>query len=240
MNAQLLLALQPIVNVSINQYVGHEVLSRFCVPPDILPPHPYVKEGEWAKLDADVSEVVLERMMKTHSYLRLPVFMNISSHTLGDTGLFEEWLERLKGIDAFVRSRLVIEVSETTAREALDQRWDALKSAGVKLAIDDFGRENSGFKRLVDFPWDYCKFFGPSLEQALKASALEHCHAANKRPIMECIENEQASTTALNQGCDFQQGFLFARPPLLESSVLILNSDHPPPCSVEIGQAMSC
>lgn len=233
MDAKLLLALQPIMSASHQRYAGHEVLSRFCVPPDIVPPHPYVKEGEWAKLDASVSEIVLEWMSVSHPHLRLPVFLNLSAHTIGDTGLFEAWLNALNRVDEVIRQRLVIEVSEATQRHALDKHWDMLKATGVRVALDDFGKENSGIKRLMDFPWDFCKFHGPALDSAMIAEAIRHCQASGVSVIMECVENQLASDHALAQGCDLQQGFHFAKPRILDISIVVHNNAFVHPFQIE-------
>lgn len=121
--------------------------------------------------------------------------------------------------------RLVIELSERTLLSDIERTrlsLETLKKFGVKIALDDFGSENTGFSTLIDFDVDIIKTDPKLLMSALtnKRSAvmfqkiIELCDALDIVCIAEGVETLREFDFAQRAGCRFFQGYYFGRPAL--------------------------
>jgi len=91
---------------------------------------------------------------------------------------------------------------------------------GVQLAIDDFGTGYSSLSYLQRFPLNMVKidqsFIRDIVTQAGPASIVRAiiamAHSLNLLALAEGVEQEAQRMILLDEGCDYAQGFLFARP----------------------------
>ncbi|PWF43160.1 putative bifunctional diguanylate cyclase/phosphodiesterase [Massilia glaciei] len=117
----------------------------------------------------------------------------------------------------------ILEITEGLLLESnsvvLDQ-LQLLRDAGVQLAIDDFGTGYSALSYLRNFHVDYLK-----IDQTFVMKLTEHsddltmceaiiamAHKLGIKVIAEGIESEEQRILLARAGCDFGQGYLFARP----------------------------
>lgn len=120
-------------------------------------------------------------------------------------------------------SAMVLELTEGVllkAEEFSSHKLKAFREAGFQFAIDDFGTGYSSLSYLQRFDVDYLKIdqsFVSDLES--DPSALVLCeaiivmaHKLGLKVIAEGVETEAQQALLMNAGCDFAQGFLFARP----------------------------
>jgi EAL domain-containing protein (putative c-di-GMP-specific phosphodiesterase class I) len=97
-------------------------------------------------------------------------------------------------------------------------RMNALRSLGVKLAIDDFGTGYSSLGYLRRFPVDILKidrsFMADASQQVtqLTAAVVDLARIFELRPVVEGVEDEAQLERLYDMGCDFGQGFYFAKP----------------------------
>ena len=96
----------------------------------------------------------------------------------------------------------------------------ALRRLGVSLALDDFGTGYSSLAYLRRFPIDRLKidrsFIGglhhdPEAD-AITIAILGMAAALELPVIAEGIENEEQAWALADLGCQYGQGYLFARP----------------------------
>jgi EAL domain-containing protein (putative c-di-GMP-specific phosphodiesterase class I) len=96
----------------------------------------------------------------------------------------------------------------------------ALRAAGFRLAIDDFGTGYSSLSYLSRLPVDELKI-DRSFVQALAAGGeeavlvrmiIELAHALSLVTVAEGVETEEQMATLMAMGCQWGQGYLFARP----------------------------
>jgi EAL domain-containing protein (putative c-di-GMP-specific phosphodiesterase class I) len=96
----------------------------------------------------------------------------------------------------------------------------SLKSLGVSIAIDDFGTGYSSLSYLRQFPADVIKIdrsFIESIEDrdrvpAIVRGLLDLARTLDLGTVAEGIEHSVQRTSLVGQGCQFGQGYLFARP----------------------------
>jgi diguanylate cyclase (GGDEF)-like protein/PAS domain S-box-containing protein len=133
-------------------------------------------------------------------------------------------------------SRLLLELTESVLvqqDEATLATLRALKALGVRLGIDDFGTGYSSLRYLQRFPVDVLKVdrsFVAGLDDgrpavrapnpageaadgvALARAVLALGRTLSLRTVAEGVETDGQRAQLLALGCEFGQGFLFARP----------------------------
>ncbi|HZS65006.1 MAG TPA: EAL domain-containing protein [Xanthobacteraceae bacterium] len=104
-----------------------------------------------------------------------------------------------------------------------------LRSAGITIAIDDFGAGYSSFSSLRDLPFAEIKLDASfvknsatdSTNAAICQTAIDLAHRFGSGAVAEGIENAADLQALLVMGCDFGQGVLIA-PPMPQERFLAL------------------
>ncbi len=134
----------------------------------------------------------------------------------------EDWLAYLAETGIAGES-IVIEITEGLLLDVdgeVSDRLYAYRDAGIQVAIDDFGTGYSSLSYLKKFDIDYlkidqsfvCNLAIDSNELALCEAIIVMAHKLGLKVIAEGIETEQQLTLLTHAGCDFGQGYYFARP----------------------------
>src|SRR5207244_65856 len=95
-----------------------------------------------------------------------------------------------------------------------------LKALGVRIEVDDFGTGYSSLAYLQKLPLDAVKIdrsfitplFTDSSTSAIVRAAIELSHALGLETIAEGVEDQSVVEMLGAMGCDFAQGYVFARP----------------------------
>ena len=125
----------------------------------------------------------------------------------------------------FTPDRIVLEVTEEEAITDPDMFADAVKrvrSAGMRVAIDDFGAGFAGLSLLADFQPDKLKIdrcivqnvheSGP--RQAIVRAIVEFCYCLGIAVVAEGVETVEELNWLRHAGVNRIQGYLIARPGL--------------------------
>jgi EAL domain-containing protein (putative c-di-GMP-specific phosphodiesterase class I) len=118
---------------------------------------------------------------------------------------------------------LIVEMTESVLvddAETAGHRLEELRALGVRLAIDDFGTGYSSLAYLRKFPFDILKIdrsFTSTITDRAQVPAivrglLDLAKTLNMKTVAEGIELDAQRESLRDQGCDFGQGFLFAKP----------------------------
>ncbi|HDR2394631.1 EAL domain-containing protein [Enterobacter kobei] len=120
-------------------------------------------------------------------------------------------------------SRLILEVTESTALKNLDSSIELLNAfnhAGVTVSIDDFGTGYSNLLMLSVLPAKELKidksFVTSMLEneksRKLVETIINIARTMEMNVVAEGIETDEQQAILTSLGCDYLQGFLFSRP----------------------------
>ncbi len=151
-----------------------------------------------------------------------PVAVNVPAGVLLDAR-FPDLLESTRQAVGLEQGSLEIEITESSlmgdhahAREALGR----LRAIGVRTSIDDFGTGYSSLSYLRELPVHALKidrsFITDLLHdrdsEAIVRSIIELARNLGLETVAEGVEDERVSERLTGLGCDYVQGFVFARP----------------------------
>jgi EAL domain-containing protein (putative c-di-GMP-specific phosphodiesterase class I) len=151
-----------------------------------------------------------------------PVAINVSPMQLRHADFAKRFAATL--VELHVDPRLIIvEITETVplnARAAELDNLDALRTLGVRIAIDDFGAGHASLQYLRGFAFDIIKIdrsyvmnLGESRIDGMIVTAI--CDIARSLPvdvIAEGVETQEQFRQLKLAGCTGFQGFLLGRP----------------------------
>ncbi len=227
---QFRLVYQPVVELRTNLVVGFEALIRWDHPTfGMIDPVAFipiaesndtiVAIGRWALAEACRTAV---QWQHTYPNAALSIAVNLSGRQIGTTDIVSDVATVLRE-SGFDPASLVLELTETVLvqdPETAAARLHELRALGVRIAVDDFGTGYSSLSYLRKFPIDILKIDRSFTETitsqtptpALVRGLLELARTLHMQTIAEGIETTVQLDSLRNQGCDFGQGFLFAKP----------------------------
>jgi diguanylate cyclase (GGDEF)-like protein len=120
-------------------------------------------------------------------------------------------------------SRLTVEVTENALmvdRERSHNVLMELRSLGVRVSIDDFGTGYSSLSYLKEIPADELKIdksfvlnmLASKADRTVVEQIIALGHAFGLAVVAEGVENETVSGELAALGCDYAQGFHYAKP----------------------------
>ena len=152
----------------------------------------------------------------------LEMSVNVSARQLLTPG-FASMVEDVLARSGTPSSSLVLELTEgifiREVAEAMSVLSD-LQQLGCRLALDDFGTGYSSLSYLRHHPVDILKIdqsFVPEIETDDKVAAIAEAitrlaHVLGLTVIAEGVESQAQRERIVEIGCDFAQGYYFARP----------------------------
>ena len=238
------LAYQPIVHLQTGRIAGVEALLRWQDPErGLVRPGEFMPEAEETGLIHHIGAWVLREVSREAERLQaahpdggpLMLSMNLSAHQ------FEapDFVDVVRGILAGSRidpGTLYMEIGESSVMEDADGASTVLtelRAAGVRVSIDDFGTGFSSLMHLNRFPIDFLKIDGSFVEGLdrdpgagnIVTAVISMAHALGLPTIAESVETAEQLYTLRRLGCDYAQGYLFARPQPLAEILPLLASD---------------
>lgn len=213
---------QPVVKLTSGKVHHYEVLARFA--PDTSPAG-VIRMAEELALINDFDLAVADqavRVLRTDPREDLALAVNVSGQSLA-ADRFTQALLAMTVDDLGARRRLTLEVTESATMGdigAANERIQALRSAGFKVAIDDFGAGAASFDYLRRLSVDAVKIDGRYVSEAAtdlrSQKMITHlvslCRSLKLETVAEMIETDEVASLMLKLGVDQGQGWHFGRP----------------------------
>jgi diguanylate cyclase (GGDEF)-like protein/PAS domain S-box-containing protein len=226
---QLRVYFQPIIDLDSGEIIKAEALIRWLHPRrGLVSPAEFIPLAEETGLIGEIGDWVFKEAAAwmgrwhTQGYTCQQVSVNKSPSQFIVDDKHGSWVEHLRDI-GLPGECVVIEITEGLL---LDAREDVTKSllnfrdAGIQVALDDFGTGYSSLSYLKKFDIDYLKIdraFVHDLatdpnDLALSEAIIVMAHKLGLKVVAEGVETVEQRDILRNAGCDFAQGFLYAKP----------------------------
>jgi diguanylate cyclase (GGDEF)-like protein len=195
-----------------------------------IPPGQFIPIAEESDLIDKLGEWVLRRACADLCRLGAPVAINVSPAQLRHADFAARLLAILAetGTDPH---HIIVEITETVPLNAAATELanlSALRAAGLRVAIDDFGAGHASLQYLRGFAFDIIKIdrtyvanMAGSRIDAMIVSAI--CEIARSLPvdvIAEGVETAEQLSLLRKAGCTGFQGYLLGRPAPLANIVV--------------------
>ncbi|HEY0107888.1 MAG TPA: GGDEF and EAL domain-containing protein, partial [Rhizomicrobium sp.] len=224
---------QPIVRLDDGTVAGFEALLRWNHPTrGLVSPSDFIAHSEETGTIVALGRFALERaahqMAQWQRFFPLdpPLFVsvNVSRRQLRD----EDFAVLLGGLltkEAVAPGTLKLEVTESTIAVDQDVRaaLERCRALGAGISIDDFGTGVSSLSQLKTLPFDTIKIDQSFLARHVNAdtaadgetilrSIIALAQSLKRVVVVEGVENARDADWLRQLGCEYGQGFYFARP----------------------------
>ncbi|MFN3889572.1 MAG: EAL domain-containing protein [Beijerinckiaceae bacterium] len=209
---------QPQVAAKSFRIVAFEALARWNHPVEgHLAPQAFPK-GAMA-YSADLAAFVLARACADAArWPHVSVGVNIPPQQFADPG-FPDDICAIAGEAGLPLDRLELEILEDTSFEDPDAARSVmvrLRAMGVRIAIDDFGQGFSRESLLLDLPVSKIKLARSLVTDESSGAWIGEfvatAHALGMEVTAEGVETQAQASAMQAAGCDYMQGYFFARP----------------------------
>lgn len=221
---------QPQIDSRTGRLAGFEALARWHHPElGVLTPGQFLPTITSAGRSADLGEQILKASLEAliewdRAGLDVPcVGINVSLEQLADPRLAERIIWQLDRYDV-QPPRVAIEILETvTLRdgdETITRNLAALRKAGFRLDLDDFGTGAASIAHIARFGVHRIKIDrsfvegidGDSARRTVVGAILGLARSLDIETLAEGVETPEEQATLTEMGCPHVQGFGIARP----------------------------
>ncbi|MDN0073661.1 EAL domain-containing protein [Crenobacter sp. SG2303] len=243
---QFVLHYQPIVSLKTGAIYKAESLIRWLHPSQgFISPAVFVPIAEKTGLIIQIGDWVFKEAArqikhwreKYHSSFQLSInispiqFQNDDMNHVG-------WLNYLRNLGVPAHS-IVLEITEGLLLDksvVVSEKFIDFHGEGMQVAIDDFGTGYSSLSYLKTFEIDYLKIdqsfvrnlTHDSHDMIVCEAIVGMAHKLGMKVIAEGIETPEQRDLLAAAGCDYGQGYLFARPlPAMEFEQFLVGSLQP-------------
>ncbi len=221
---------QPIIDLVTNKITKAEALIRWnhptrgLVPPDQFIPLAeetglIIEIGEWVFKESVAETVKIKEMLGADFQMSI----NTSPVQYGKNGMnVSDWFSHIisSGLSG---EDITLEITEGVlmgSNDSIKNKLYNLRDLNVKISIDDFGTGYSSLSYLKKFDIDFLKIdrsFVQNLSEdsddlVLIQAIIIMAHKLGCKVIAEGIEDETQRAILAKEGCDFGQGYYFAKP----------------------------
>jgi len=230
---QLDLYYQPIVRLANGSLAGYEALVRWRHPQlGVVQPDEFIPLAEKTGLVHRIGQWVLQRATADWPALRQTcaaspherpfVSVNLSAPELCSAGIVET-VQRCLHSQRMAPQELRIELTETviiSSVEKVSASIAQLRAMGIGIALDDFGTGYAGLDYLQTLPFTAIKIdraFVAHMHVAERSfqiikSALALSQLLGISTVAEGIEDAATGALLASMGCEYGQGYHYARP----------------------------
>ena len=216
------MVLQPICDLDRRRPVGFEALARFALLPGRAPDVWFREAAEVGMLE-ELERCTVRAALDTLTALAHDVFLsiNVSPSALLDPSLLDAMLT------SGAAERLVVEITEHAPvehYETLGRALDVLRTAGVRIAIDDAGAGFASLRHILRLRPDLIKIDGALTQhvdvdrdqRALASALIAFARETRTTIVAEGLETDAQVSVLQGLGVELGQGFRLGRPAVPE------------------------
>ena len=218
------LLFQPQIDPASGRIVGVEALARWD---GAASPQKLFERAAAAGLAERLSRLVQRKALRAAATWEGPLralhlSINLLPQDLARPG-YDQWLLdeiECAGIDP---RRITVEITESALlsdSNSIAERLSRLRSAGIRVAVDDFGTGYASLAYLTSLPLDILKIdrgliadiVGGARDRIVVKAMIALARELDLKVVVEGVESTAQLALLAEWGCDLYQGFLGAGP----------------------------
>ncbi len=237
---------QPIYSVEDDSFKSAEALLRLYDDElGFIPPEEFIPIAEKNGLIMKLGEYVFRETCRFMSENRIwkmgieYIDVNLSPIQCMQSNLHERLVQIMDEYH-LEYSRISLEITETMGlmrAKSFKENMTALINKGVRFSLDDYGTGFSNLSTVVDYPFSIVKLDKTMLWSAMKndkamtvlRQTIRMMKQLSLELIAEGVETEEQAQLLAYYGCDFFQGFFYAKPQPGEQFLKLLESSGKTP-----------
>ena len=217
---------QPIYSVKDNRFVTAEALIRlkddevgFISPADFIPAAE--KSGAIYEIGDFVIDSVFGFIEKTRPYGVEYIEINISAMQCMNDSFVDEIKQKLTHFGVSNKS-VNFELTESASsilEDVLKRTVTLLHAEGIEFSIDDYGTGYSNLHRIMSQPIKIIKIdrsliceLSDDKTRAVLADTIRMIKSIGIEIVAEGVETKETAQWLIDKGCDFIQGYYYAKP----------------------------
>ena len=214
---------QPIMDVNTGKIAKYEVLARGNYEGEILSPYLFLGHAEKLGLIGSITRIMVDKSFNYFHSTDFHFSINLSQRDLLDAyfiGFLKSKLKKYPIDPSRVTFEILENVSIGEEHVTLMKQLHFLRSMGFKIAIDDFGMDNSNFARLVEIDFDYIKLDGIFIknlevnkkDRIIVTAIVSLAKTLGVQTIAEYVESSELYAIVKECGIDMAQGYHIGKP----------------------------
>jgi len=213
---------QPIIDNETKQIIKYECLARLIEGSDVIAPFHFIEPARLVGLLPTITQIMLTKSFQYFQHSSHAFSINISEDDLKAKHL-PQFLQKLSETYGIAPQRVTLEILENISAQESDasiEQLQELKKLGYKIALDDFGSEQSNLMRLQKMNVDYLKIDGSYIRDIHEnPNNLKICktivHLAKSihcDVIAEFVHSDDVYQVVKEIGIRYSQGYYFGQP----------------------------
>lgn len=224
---QLIVYYQPIVELATGSITKAEALLRWQRPGmGMVSPGTFIPVAEETGLIHEIGNWVFQESARQAKNWQerygIQISINKSPRQFMGGTTIQNWIAYLREIDLSPDS-IVIEITESLLLENSEEvikKLNHFQENGVQISLDDFGTGYSAMSYLKKYKIDFLKIdqsfvrdmVSDTGDQAIIEAIILIAHKLGILVIAEGVETVEQYSMLRFAGCDFAQGYYFAKP----------------------------
>ena len=221
---------QPIYDVKKKRFSSAEALLRLKDPEyGFISPQTVITTAEQRGLMNVIGDFVVEevfRFVSSDDFKKAGfeyVEINLSVHQCMESAFarkIKELQERY-GVDPSLINFEITETASTEFNKSLDENLQVLKDMGYSFSLDDYGTGYSNMHRVFHLPISIVKIDKTMVDDLndkdkkgyyIMKNSFMMLHDIHMKIVTEGVETKEVADKVIEMGCDYIQGFYYARP----------------------------
>lgn len=225
------IALQPMVLMESGEVYGYEALARPVTDTGSpVPVYQFMDLAEKLGLMQSVGELLIRSTFDTfrrarlaEARLRLSLNLSPSQFAMGGISTLVQDIARQFKVPLGLLTTEITETALVSDEDILSREVTELRSAGVKVLLDDFGTGFSSLNWIFNVPTDgikidrsYTSRIDEPHRRLVMLNLARMCRDLDLEVVVEGVENDIQRKLLIEMGFQQAQGYLFGRPQTLE------------------------